>query len=115
MHRSPKFQLNSEFALGKVVTKPFMVLPDGREVPMQSERMKKVMPCPCYDILAISWDGRILQCCDFPYDYNFGKVGEVDLDWAWHERNKNKMDNPCCSDCSQKFPNWKATIDKWIR
>ena len=113
LHRSD-VQKNSEMVKGDRVKEPYFVFPNG-SIRKLYDKQTVMKPCPNFDILAVSWDGRILQCCDFPYDYNYGRVREVDLDWAWHERNRNKMDNACCSNCSIRYPNWKAIIDKWIR
>ena len=75
----------------------------------------KTEPCQCWNIMGISWDGRILQCVDFPYEYNYGRVGEVDLLEAWKERNRNMMDNPCCNGCSLRLPHYKKVFDKYLR
>ena len=114
MHRGTGIQLNSEIALGSKVEKPFHVFPDGKRVPVH-DLMKNTKPCPCYDILGISWQGEILECVDFPYKYNYGKVGEVDLDKAWKERLKNKMDNECCNSCNLRFSNYKEILNKWVK
>ncbi|MFA5364514.1 MAG: hypothetical protein WC325_04955, partial [Candidatus Bathyarchaeia archaeon] len=75
----------------------------------------KYYPCSCWGIMSVSWDGRILQCDHFPYEYNYGKVGEVDLLDAWKERNKNKLDNPCCNSCNLRVPDWKKKMDKYVK
>lgn len=114
VHRSPDLQKDSEIAKGSQIKEPYFVDPKGNKRRLHDPK-NKLKPCPNFDILAISWDGRILQCCDYPYEYNYGKVGETDILEAWQERNRNKMDNACCNSCSLKFPEWKAILDRWIK
>jgi len=114
-------QINSEqiglqhfpqFLKNAVPNEPIMINEQNKNVPINPWH-DKFSPCQCWGIMPISWDGRILQCVDFPYEYNYGKVGEVDLLEAWKERLQNKMDNPCCNSCSVRFPNWKKLMDRW--
>jgi hypothetical protein len=114
MHRGTGYQLDSEKALGKVVDKPFHIYPNGSRA-FVHEQMNKYKPCPCYDILAVSWQGEVLECVDFPYKFNYGKVGEVDLDKVWKERLHNKMDNECCNNCNLRFPNYNEILSKWVK
>ena len=113
VHRNPEFQLNSEAGLGSVVEKAFMLDENGNRKMLDSPPHLK--PCPVWDIMAVSWDGRLLQCCDMPYEFNYGRVGEVDLLEAWHERNRNMMDNKCCHDCRLKYADWKQILQKHIQ
>ena len=85
--------------------RPYAVLSDGTKTFLKPEPSNSLYPCPCWAIMGISWRGEILQCVDYPYKYNYGKVGEVDLTRAWRERNKVGFDNDCCRDCSLKFSN----------
>ncbi len=114
MHRGTGYQLDSEKALGEVVDKPFHIYPNGKRALVHS-LMNKYKPCPCYDILAVSNQGEILECIDFPTKFNYGKVGEVNLDAVWQERLRNKMDNECCNNCNLRFPNYKQILNKWVR
>jgi len=82
---------------------------------VEHEFLKKSLPCQCWDIMGISWQGHILQCVDYPSKYNYGKVGEVDLAEAWLERNRNQMDNLCCRDCNVKTKNYRELFKKYIR
>ena len=92
---------------------PFMVNEQNKVEPVGPWRGNRFAPCQCWGIMGIGWNGQIMQCVDFPYRYNYGKVGEVDLLEAWRERLRNKMDNPCCNSCSVRFPNWKKIMDRW--
>lgn len=73
------------------------------------------LPCNCWNNLAISWDGRIIQCCDGPYKANYGKVGETPLMTAWKRKLENKMDNPVCQPCNLKHPFWKHILDTHVK
>lgn len=115
VHRGEGIQLNSEIAKGNLSRENFYVYPNGKIVPVANKQVQQYKPCPCYDLMGISWDGRILECVDFPYQYNYGKVGEVDLLAAWRERLRNKMDNACCNGCSLRFKGYKVLLDKWVR
>lgn len=115
VHRSPQYQLESEATKTDELTEPFIVDAKNHRQPLRPARSSKTTPCPNWSILAIGWNGEIMQCCDFPYKFNYGKVGEVDLLEAWQERNKNKMDNACCNDCFLRFPNWKKIMDRYVR
>jgi len=115
VHRSERIQIDSELVKTELMDKPFFVMPNNSILPTVSERVKKLKPCPCWDIMGIAWTGEILQCIDFPYRYNYGKVGERDLLEAWKERNRNGMDNDCCNSCSLRFATWKEVIHKWVR
>lgn len=74
----------------------------------------KLVPCQCWNILAIGHDGRIQQCPDVPGDLNYGRVGEVDLLEAWQLRNQNMMDNKYCRSCSLQMPHAKKLFQKYI-
>lgn len=113
VHRG-KHKINSEQVQTGELTKPFVVTADNQRLALRPTSEAETNPCPCWGIMAIGWDGEIMQCTDFPYKYNYGKVGEVDLLEAWQERLKNKMDNPCCRSCSIRFPNWKKVLGKWV-
>jgi len=93
---------------------PFMINEKNKVQSVRPWRDDKFGVCQCWGILGIGWNGEIMQCVDFPYRYNYGKVGEVDLLEAWQERLQNKMDNPCCNSCSVRFPNWKKLMDRWV-
>lgn len=110
IHSSPLLKASEETKLK--YHPPIIIHRNGA---VEIEWLKKTLPCQCWDILGISWDGKILQCVDYPSRYNYGSVGETDLQKAWDERNRNKLDNPACRDCNVKAPNWKRIMDKYVR
>jgi MoaA/NifB/PqqE/SkfB family radical SAM enzyme len=71
-------------------------------------------PCNCWSNMAISFDGRILQCCDSSYKVNYGRVGKTSLLKAWQRRLENKMKNPACRKCNIKNPDYKRILDEYI-
>jgi len=93
---------------------PFAINEKNKVISLQPWRNKKFAPCQCWDVISIGWNGEIMQCMDFPYRYNYGKVGETDLLEAWRRRIQNRMDNPCCKSCTVRLPNWKKIMDRWI-
>lgn len=94
---------------------PFLITPQNQRVHIRPWKDSELYPCPCWGIMGIGWNGEIMQCVDFPYKYNYGKVGETDLLDAWRERNRNAMDNDCCNDCGCRFPKWKKIFEKYER
>lgn len=93
------------------------LLESNSEVHKLSSRLDKYpddLPCGCWNNLAISWDGRLLQCCDSPYKVNYGRVGEVSLRVAWQRRLENKMNNPACKACNLKNPHWREILDRYV-
>jgi len=117
VHRVPLFQKNSEACVTNQLSKPFFVDANNMRANLwvPNNQMMKYYPCPCWGILGVGWNGEIMQCCDMPYKYNYGKVGEISVFDAWQERLKNKMDNDCCRDCKLKFPHWKKMLDKYVK
>lgn len=75
---------------------------------------KNQYPCNCFSGLAIGYDGSVMQCCDLPYYYNWGKVGEVDLMEVWKKRLDLGLNHPGCKTCSFKNPNWKELFEKYV-
>jgi len=71
-------------------------------------------PCNCFGNLAISYDGRIMQCCDLPYEHNWGHVEEVDLAEVWNKRLDIGLDHPGCRGCVQKNPHWRELFEKFV-
>jgi hypothetical protein len=63
--------------------------------------------------ISVSYDGRILFCCDVPYSMNLGRVGEIKLMDAWRIKLANKMQNKACQQCNLRHPNWKEILDKY--
>lgn len=84
------------------------------KLPLWIGKLADDQPCGCWGNMAVSWDGRILQCCDSPYSVNYGRVGEVSLLTAWRRRLENKMNNPACKACNLKHPRWKQILDKYV-
>jgi MoaA/NifB/PqqE/SkfB family radical SAM enzyme len=114
VHVSPLQQNSIKSKSAGWQPRPYAVLADGRKTTSKPVA-NSVYPCPCWSIMGISWRGEILQCCDYPYKYNYGKVGEVDLDEAWRERNRVGFDNDCCRSCSLKFTHGKELLKKYSR
>jgi MoaA/NifB/PqqE/SkfB family radical SAM enzyme len=114
VHVSPMQKNSIEVKHKEWQPRPFAVYPDGSTHTVKPEPTSPYYPCPCWSILAIGFNGEIMQCCDYPYKYNYGKVGEVDLDEAWKERNKVGFDNECCKDCSLKFSHGTKIFQKYV-
>lgn len=113
VHRSV-LQGNSEECMGeRWQPRPHVVLSNGVEAVAQPSEFNRVYPCPCWAIMGVGWQGEILQCVDYPYKFNYGKVGGVDLDVAWRERVKVGFDNECCWDCSLKFKHGAELLKKY--
>jgi hypothetical protein len=65
--------------------------------------------------ISVSYDGRILLCCDVPYSMSLGRVGEIKLMDAWRIKWANKMRNKACQQCNLRHPNSAEILDKYIR
>lgn len=115
VHRGTGIQLNSDLVRGRMLRQSFYVYPDGRVKLVANSELMQYKPCPCYDLLGVSWQGDLLECVDFPYRYNYGNIRDTDPMEMWRERLRNKMDNECCNSCSLRFPNYKQTLAKWVR
>ncbi len=115
LHEGKGIQLNSAKMQGDAIKQSYYIYPDGTKKLVANPEVMKYAPCPCYGLLGISWQGDLLECCDFPYKFNYGNIKDVDMQEMWRERLRNKMDNECCNSCSLRFPNWKTTINKWVR
>jgi len=70
-------------------------------------------PCVCWHNLSISWEGKIMQCPIVPYQFNYGKVGEIDILDVWKKRLEIGLDATCCKECNIKAPNWREILDKY--
>ena len=75
---------------------------------------KNFEPCQCWGTLGIGQGGEILQCVDYPSKYNYGNIHDEDILDAWDNRNKNRMNNPCCRNCSNKFKDYKEIFDRCL-
>lgn len=90
---------------------PFMKVLYG----VQQEYFKrKRLPCNCFHNLAVSYDGKIMQCCDLPYEYNWGHVEEVDFEEVWHKRLELGLNHPGCRGCNQKNADWKRLFEEYV-
>lgn len=91
----------------------FRVLKNGDIVYPNRIKVMYGEPCQCFNILGIGQKGEIMQCIDFPSEYNYGTIYDTDILDAWNERLKNGMDNECCNNCSVRFDNWKDVMNKY--
>lgn len=71
-------------------------------------------PCACFGNMAIGVNGCLLQCCDTPYNYNYGNVQEIDLLEAWQKRLDIGLNAEGCKGCVQKNPHWKELFEKYV-
>jgi len=82
---------------------------------MQIKKFQRLrVPCNCFHNLAISFDGKFMQCCDLPYEYNWGHVEEIDLMETWRKRLDLGLNHPACKGCSQINPDWKQLFEKYV-
>lgn len=71
------------------------------------------IPCNCFHNLSVSFDGRLMQCCDLPYSQNFGHVEEIDVLEAYRKRLDRGLDVEGCRSCTQKNPFWHELFEKY--
>jgi len=71
-------------------------------------------PCACWHVLSISYKGEIMQCCDLPYKFNWGLVGENDILDVWSQRNELGLDHEGCGGCNLKNPMWNNIFEKYV-
>ena len=115
LHRIPEFHHESEKTLPEKIEEMHMLDAAGNLLKRNPNPKSGLHPCPCWSTLGISWQGDILQCVDLPYKFNYGNVKDTDILEAWRERNRNKLDNDGCRQCSQRFRNYKKVMDKYVR
>ncbi len=72
------------------------------------------LPCSCWDSLNISFEGKIMQCMDLPYKFNWGHVDDVDISEVWHKRNELALNHEVCRKCKVKNPRWKEIFERNI-
>jgi MoaA/NifB/PqqE/SkfB family radical SAM enzyme len=72
------------------------------------------MPCTLWNNLSVSCFGDLLQCCDAPYSFNYGKVGEVNALVAWRKRLLNGMNNEACRACVLKNKRWREILEEYV-
>lgn len=77
-------------------------------------KMASDLPCTLWNNLSMSCFGDLLQCCDAPYRFNYGCVGEVNALDAWKQRLANKMNNPACQACILKNRYYKPILKRYI-
>jgi MoaA/NifB/PqqE/SkfB family radical SAM enzyme len=65
------------------------------------------MPCTLWNNMSVSCFGEYLQCCDVPYTFNYGRVGEVTAATAWQNRLSNQRKNLACRSCKLKNRNYR--------
>lgn len=70
------------------------------------------MACNIWNNLSVSWDGKWLQCCDLPSDYNYGDVYDTPLLDAWRRRIKDQLRCSGCHDCNLKHT--KHKLITWL-
>lgn len=71
------------------------------------------VPCNCFHNLAISYEGKFMQCSDLPYTYNWGHVEEIDIMETYRKRLDLGLNHKGCRDCSQKNPHWKELFERF--
>ncbi len=75
---------------------------------------KYELPCSCFHNMAISFEGKLMQCCVAPYSQNYGHVEEIDLLEAYRKRLDVGLNHPACVDCNQKNPEWRELFEKYV-
>jgi len=82
---------------------------------MQIQKFQRLrVPCNCFHNLSISFDGKLMQCCDLPYENNWGHVEEIDLMETWRKRLDLGLNHPACKSCNQVNPEWKTLFEKYV-
>lgn len=71
-------------------------------------------PCSCFGDMSISVEGKLLQCCDTPYRFNYGHVEENDVLEMWNKRLDAGLDAEGCRNCVQKNPKWRELFEKYV-
>lgn len=71
-------------------------------------------PCPCFGNMAISSEGKMLQCCDVDYKFNWGHIEEIDVMEAYRKRLDAGLNHIACRNCNQKNPHWKELFEKYV-
>lgn len=71
-------------------------------------------PCNCFANMSISYEGKLLQCCDVSYEHNWGHVEEIDLMETWNKRLDMGLNHKGCQNCSQRNPNWKELFERYV-
>lgn len=90
---------------------------DYKETITQSTLKGKIardLPCTLWNNLSVSCFGEILQCCDSPYKFNYGKVGEITVREAWLKRLLNSMDNEACRNCGLRNKHPLEIINRYV-
>ncbi|MCW4015311.1 MAG: hypothetical protein NWF06_02990, partial [Candidatus Bathyarchaeota archaeon] len=59
-------------------------------------------PCACFENMAISYDGRFMQCSDVSYEHNWGHVEEIDIMEKIAKRLDVGLNHEGCKGCTQK-------------
>jgi len=82
---------------------------------LQLRKFKRLRaPCNCFHNLAISFDGKFMQCSDLPYEYNWGHIEEIDLMETWRKRLDLGLNHEACRSCNQMNPDWKQLFEKYV-
>jgi len=89
------------------------VLSKYREMQLQKFGRLRV-PCNCFHNLAISFDGKFMQCPDLPYEYNWGHVEEIDVMETWRKRLDLGLNHKGCRGCIQVNSDWEQLFEKYV-
>jgi pyruvate-formate lyase-activating enzyme len=76
--------------------------------------MKYELPCSCFHNMAISFEGKLMQCCVSPYSQNYGHVEECDVLESYQKRLDIGLNHPACIGCNQKNPEWRELFEKYV-
>ncbi|MCW4035374.1 MAG: radical SAM protein [Candidatus Bathyarchaeota archaeon] len=71
-------------------------------------------PCTCFENMAISYNGKFMQCCDISYEHNWGHVEEIDIQEAINKRLDVGLNHEGCKGCVQKNPHWKELFEEHV-
>ena len=71
-------------------------------------------PCACFENMAISFNGRFMQCSDIAYEHNWGHVEEIDIKETIAKRLEVGLNHEGCKGCTQKNPHWKELFEKYV-
>jgi len=72
-----------------------------------SKNYSNKRPCPTFSGLHVSYDGKVMHCCDADYRFNYGSVLERDIEEMWREKVAAGVNCEACAGCTLKSDGWR--------